>query len=56
LPGSHGPTLPGGAGFNCFGCRAIDGKELFVTTYDLVGGRIVRDLTATSEGLEGEVP
>lgn len=36
--------------FRLFGTK----KELFIATYDLVGGRIVRELTAASEGLEGE--
>lgn len=36
--------------FRLFGTK----KELFIATYDLVWGRIVRELTAASEGLEGE--
>ncbi len=36
--------------FRLFGTK----KDLFVATYDLVGGRIIRELTAVSEGLEGE--
>jgi AcrR family transcriptional regulator len=36
--------------FRLFGTK----KDLFVATYDLVGDRIVRELTSVSEGLEGE--
>ena len=36
--------------FRLFGTK----KDLFVATYDLVGDRIIRELTAVSEGLEGE--
>jgi AcrR family transcriptional regulator len=36
--------------FRLFGTK----KDLFVATYDLVGGRIVRELTAASEGLTGK--
>ncbi len=36
--------------FRLFGTK----KDLFVATYDLVGDRIIRELTSVSEGLEGE--
>jgi AcrR family transcriptional regulator len=36
--------------FRLFGTK----KDLFVATYDLVGNRIVRELTSASEGLQGE--
>ena len=36
--------------FRLFGTK----KDLFVATYDLVGDRIIRELTEASEGLEGE--
>ncbi len=36
--------------FRLFGTK----KDLFVATYDLVGDRIVNELTRVSEGLEGE--
>ena len=36
--------------FRLFGTK----KDLFVATFDLVGDRIIRELTAVSEGLEGE--
>jgi AcrR family transcriptional regulator len=36
--------------FRLFGTK----KDLFVATYDLVGNRIIRELTSVSEGLEGE--
>jgi AcrR family transcriptional regulator len=36
--------------FRLFGTK----KDLFVATYDLVGLRIINELTAASEGLEGE--
>jgi AcrR family transcriptional regulator len=36
--------------FRLFGTK----KELFVATFDLVVSRIINDLTAASEGLEGE--
>src|ERR1700722_17358116 len=36
--------------FRLFGTK----KDLFVATYDLVGLRIIEELTAASEGLEGE--
>jgi AcrR family transcriptional regulator len=36
--------------FRLFGTK----KDLFVATYDLVGGRIIHELTSVSEGLEGE--
>ncbi|MGO8873870.1 MAG: TetR/AcrR family transcriptional regulator [Acidimicrobiales bacterium] len=35
--------------FRLFGTK----KDLFVATYDLVGGRIIDELTRASEGLEG---
>jgi AcrR family transcriptional regulator len=36
--------------FRLFGTK----KDLFVATYDLVGDRIIRELTLAGEGLEGE--
>src|SRR5271155_1505659 len=36
--------------FRLFGTK----KDLFVATFDLVGERIIREMTAVSEGLEGE--
>ena len=36
--------------FRLFGTK----KDLFVATYDLVGDRIINELTRASEGLEGE--
>ena len=36
--------------FRLFGTK----KDLFVATYDLVGDRIIHELTSVSEGLEGE--
>ncbi len=36
--------------FRLFGTK----KDLFVATYDLVGDRIINELTGVSEGLEGE--
>jgi AcrR family transcriptional regulator len=36
--------------FRLFGTK----KDLFVATYDLVGQRIINELTAAGEGLEGE--
>ena len=36
--------------FRLFGTK----KDLFVATYDLVASRIISELTAASEGLEGE--
>src|SRR5665213_1750185 len=36
--------------FRLFGTK----KDLFIATYDLVGGRIIRELTNAAEGLEGE--
>src|SRR5271154_4862235 len=36
--------------FRLFGTK----KDLFVATYDLVGTRIINELTRASEGLEGE--
>jgi AcrR family transcriptional regulator len=36
--------------FRLFGTK----KDLFVATYDLVGDRIIRELTSVSEGLAGE--
>jgi AcrR family transcriptional regulator len=36
--------------FRLFGTK----KDLFVATYDLVGDRIIRELTSVSEGLQGE--
>ncbi len=36
--------------FRLFGTK----KDLFVATYDLVGDRIINELTSVSEGLEGE--
>ena len=36
--------------FRLFGTK----KDLFVATYDLVGNRIIHELTSVSEGLEGE--
>jgi AcrR family transcriptional regulator len=36
--------------FRLFGTK----KDLFVATFDLVGDRIIRELTAVSDGLEGE--
>ena len=36
--------------FRLFGTK----KDLFVATYDLVGDRIINELTRVSEGLEGE--
>src|SRR5665213_1864102 len=36
--------------FRLFGTK----KDLFVATYDLVGDRIIRELTSVSDGLEGE--
>lgn len=36
--------------FRLFGTK----KDLFIATYDLVGERIIRELTAAGQGLEGE--
>jgi AcrR family transcriptional regulator len=36
--------------FRLFGTK----KELFIATYDLVGDRIIRELTKAAEGLDGE--
>lgn len=36
--------------FRLFGTK----KDLFIATYDLVGNRIIRELTAAGEGLHGE--
>src|SRR5271154_2785165 len=36
--------------FRLFGTK----KDLFVATYDLVGDRIINELTSVSEGLHGE--